>query len=86
MTSAYNIGDHFEGFVRELVESGRYESVSEVMRDSLRLLEEHEKARALELEFLKREYADGKASGEPQEINPIQFLNELKAERRAQRG
>jgi antitoxin ParD1/3/4 len=86
MTSAYNIGDHFEGFVRELVESGRYESVSEVMRDSLRLLEEREKARVLELEFLKREYAEGKASGEPEEVDPIQFLNELKAERRAQRG
>jgi antitoxin ParD1/3/4 len=86
MTSAYNIGDHFEGFVRELVESGRYESASDVMRDSLRLLEDREKARALELEFLKREYSEGKASGEPQEIDPIQFLNELKAERRAQRG
>jgi antitoxin ParD1/3/4 len=83
MPSSYNIGPRYEGFVRELVESGRYASASEVMRDSLRLLEQHEQIRARELENLKREYAEGKASGEPEEVDPVAFLQQLKAERTA---
>ncbi len=39
------------------------------------------RVRAFELEMLKREYAEGKASGEPEEVDPVQFLKELKAER-----
>jgi antitoxin ParD1/3/4 len=78
---SYNIGPRYEGLVRELVESGRYASASDVMRDSLRLLEQREEVRALELEHLRREYAEGKARGEPEEINPAEFLSELKAER-----
>lgn len=83
MPSSYNIGAHYEGLVKELVDSGRYASASEVMRDSLRLLEQREKIRALELENLKREYEAGKASGEPEEIDPAEFLQSLKAERAA---
>ena len=33
MPSSYTLGDHYEKFVRELVESGRYNSASEVLRD-----------------------------------------------------
>jgi antitoxin ParD1/3/4 len=40
MPSSYTIGEHYEAFVRALVDSGRYASASEVLRDSLRLLEE----------------------------------------------
>ncbi|MBY5609589.1 type II toxin-antitoxin system ParD family antitoxin [Rhizobium leguminosarum] len=83
MPSSYNIGPRYECFVRELVESGRYASASEVMRDSLRLLEQREEIRALDLEKLKREYAEGKASGEPKEVDAVAFLQELKAGRAA---
>jgi len=63
MASSYTIGDHYERFVRTLVQSGRYASASEVMRDGLRLIEEREQLRAVKLEALRRDIADGLASG-----------------------
>ncbi len=50
-----------EGFARSLVETGRYNSASEVMRESLRLLQERE-ANVAHLRALIRE---GVESGEP---------------------
>jgi len=42
-------------FVAEKVESGRYTSASEVVREALRLLEEHDLARASQLAAFNRE-------------------------------
>ena len=43
-----------ENFVHGKVQSGRYNSASEVVREALRLLEQHEQARAAQLgEFNK---------------------------------
>jgi antitoxin ParD1/3/4 len=42
-----------EQFVRGKVESGRYTSSSEVVREALRLLEDHEAARAHKLNALR---------------------------------
>ncbi len=44
---------------------------------------QREELRALELEHLKRAYADGMASGKPVEVEPAEFIRGLKAERRA---
>lgn len=39
-----SLGRQWEQFVNEKVESGRYQTASEVLRDGLRLLEQREKA------------------------------------------
>lgn len=44
-----------EKFVNVKVESGRYNSASEVVREALRLLEEHDQARAVRLAGFNRE-------------------------------
>jgi antitoxin ParD1/3/4 len=38
----YVVGEHFDRFIREQVESGRYNKASEVVRVGLRLVEERE--------------------------------------------
>jgi antitoxin ParD1/3/4 len=39
------LGTHYEKFVKELVDEGRYNNVSEVVRAGLRMLEDHEAGR-----------------------------------------
>ncbi len=39
---SYAVGDHFDTFIREQVQSGRYNNASEVVREGLRLVEERE--------------------------------------------
>jgi antitoxin ParD1/3/4 len=63
MPSSFTLGAHFEGFIRRQVSSGRYASASEVVRDSLRLLEEREAEKAARLDALRSEIERGAASG-----------------------
>ncbi|WEJ12841.1 type II toxin-antitoxin system ParD family antitoxin [Sinorhizobium prairiense] len=63
MPASYSIGQYYEDLVRDLVESGRYASASEVVRDGLRLLEEREEQRQTRLQALRAEIAKGAESG-----------------------
>lgn len=63
MPASYSIGPRYETLVRKLVESGRYASASEVVRDSLRLLEEREEQRQAKLAALRNDIRKGVESG-----------------------
>ena len=63
MPSSYVIGDHFESFIKEQIQQGRYASASEVVRDGLRALEDRDKLRAVKLESLRSEIQRGADSG-----------------------
>ena len=52
-----------EDLVRDKVQSGRYLSASEVMREALRLLEERDKLQELRREELRKEIRKGLDSG-----------------------
>jgi antitoxin ParD1/3/4 len=62
MPTSIALSPHFEKFVHEQIDSGRYGNVSEVIRAGLRLLEEHEQA--MKVEQLRVAIAQGIESGE----------------------
>lgn len=53
------LGEHFDGFVTQQVNSGRYGSASEVIRAGLRKLEDYEH----KVESLRLLIKEGRASG-----------------------
>lgn len=71
MPTSVALGTHFERFVREQVQAGRFNNASEVVRAGLRLLEEGEQRRQLELDALRAAIATGRASGEPKAADVV---------------
>ena len=63
MPSSYVIGEHFESFIKEQIQQGRYKSASEVVRDGLRALEDRERLRTVKLDALRSEIKRGSDSG-----------------------
>ena len=84
MATSYSIGKHFESFIENLLESGRYSTASEVMRDGLRLVEEREQRRQAKLEALRAEIQKGFDSGPAEEIEPGKWIEQIKARGRQQ--
>lgn len=76
--TSITLGEHFEGFIKEQLATGRYGNASEVMRASLRLLEEHEG----KVEALRRALTDGEQSGD---AGPLDFT-EIRRAARQQAG
>jgi antitoxin ParD1/3/4 len=65
MPSSYVIGEHFEHFIREQLQDGRYSSASEVVRDGLRLLEEQEQLRQLRILELRKAVEESRKDPRP---------------------
>jgi antitoxin ParD1/3/4 len=59
-----------EDMIRKKVASGLYNSASEVVREALRLMEEHDRIRAVKLEQLRQDIRNGLNSGEPTPWDP----------------
>jgi antitoxin ParD1/3/4 len=68
--------------IQGAVDTGAYASNSEVLREALRLWEQREELRNLELARLKMAYDEGKASGKGREIDATAMLAEFKAQAR----
>jgi antitoxin ParD1/3/4 len=82
MPSSYTLGGRFEALVKELVQSGRYNNASEVVREGLRLLEDREKLREIKIAELRRLAEEGRLSGISDEDGEA-VLGRLEAEYRA---
>ena len=64
-TTSFNLGDHFDRFISSQIESGRFGNASEVLRASLRLLENEEH----KLEALRQALIEGENSGDAGELD-----------------
>jgi antitoxin ParD1/3/4 len=71
MPASYAIGPYFEKLIKEKVESGRYSSASEVVREALRLFEDYEAARNFKLENLRRQLDEGRNSGSGKPVENV---------------
>lgn len=84
MPTSVALGSHFEEFVRKLLDSGRFNNASEVVRAGLRLLEDEEKLREIRRKDLKIAIQEGIASGDAGTIEEV--VAKLRAKRAATKG
>jgi antitoxin ParD1/3/4 len=58
-TRNVNLTDHFDRFIEAGITSGRFSNASEVVREGLRLLEQHEQEHKAKLEWLRGAAKEG---------------------------
>ncbi len=77
-TQTISLDEHWNKLIESLLKSGRYTSVSDIMRDSLRLLEEREAN--TKLQTLRSALIDGEESGDAGELNMERIRQRAKKE------
>jgi antitoxin ParD1/3/4 len=86
MPRSFALGERFERFIEEKVRSGRFGNASEVVRAGVRLLEDQEQRRELELEKLRRSIDEGRRSGPPKPADEVFERLEAKCREMPRRG
>ena len=71
MPSSYALGKHYETYIKNLVDSGRYASASEVVRAAMREFEVKEYFKPISIEELKESLAKVRAENDYSEIEPL---------------
>lgn len=88
MPTSIALSPHFEAFIRDQLESGRYNNVSEVVRAGLRLLEDEELRQIAQLQALRADISAGKESGRAQNADAVfdrlqtKYAKQVEAKRR----
>lgn len=72
--------EHWEKFTAEMVSTGRYGSVSEVVREGLRLVEQRQR----KIDHVRALIEEGEASGPPVEFDFDAYIAAMEAEDEAQ--
>ncbi|GEP56145.1 type II toxin-antitoxin system ParD family antitoxin [Reyranella soli] len=68
-----------EGFVKAKVKTGDYNNASEVIREALRVLQEREADRKVQLRALRRLIREGEESGPPVSWDPEAIKDKARA-------
>ncbi|MBK9982148.1 MAG: type II toxin-antitoxin system ParD family antitoxin [Saprospiraceae bacterium] len=71
--TSVTLGEHFEQIIEQSIESGRYASASEVIREGLRLVDEREQ----KIKILKEAIEAGERSGYVKNFDPLEHLDKL---------
>ena len=71
--TSVTLGEHFDEFVHEKINAGRFQSVSEVVRAGLRKLEEDE----IKLQVLRDKLQAGEDSALVEDFNSEKFVSGL---------
>ena len=72
--TSISLGEHFESFIHNEINTGRYNSTSEVIRSALRLLESEEK----KIKDLRQALELGEKSKMIENFDPITHLQDLR--------
>ncbi|WAC11503.1 type II toxin-antitoxin system ParD family antitoxin [Dyadobacter pollutisoli] len=72
--TSISIGQHFDSFIQNQINTGRYASTSEVVRAGLRLLEQEEE----KLKLLRQALVEGEQSGWVENLDTEKFKTGLK--------
>ncbi|AHG65591.1 type II toxin-antitoxin system ParD family antitoxin [Advenella mimigardefordensis] len=71
MPTRIALDSHFELFIRQQVESGRYNNATEVVHAGLRLLEEQERRNNVKQNELQQSIAIGMQSGDEKDAGDV---------------
>ncbi len=85
MNISVSLTPELAGLIKQKVESGRYTSTSEVVREALRLLERADRREAEQIRALRRAWREGIESGDAGELDFASLRQTAKRELRLRR-